>query len=167
MHAYSHKYASYTFLSFVLLSKDIMYDLLLLQTVMEVQNLRPSYWKFLLRLTKGRYEWNLLWNLSAVKQCFFFFCLVFLRIGQNTNCTLLKCFIFKLRILFRDKWRLHLPQCFVVVTSLLTLKFHYEHDTDFLIIRQGLKLEWTYSWWWLNCRDDIVTYCGEMSLVIN
>lgn len=24
------------------------------QAVMEVQNLRPSYWKFLLRLTKGR-----------------------------------------------------------------------------------------------------------------
>lgn len=24
-------------------------------TVMEVQNLRPSYWKFLLRLTKGRF----------------------------------------------------------------------------------------------------------------
>lgn len=25
------------------------------QAVMEVQNLRPTYWKFLLRLTKGRY----------------------------------------------------------------------------------------------------------------
>lgn len=25
------------------------------QAVMEVQNLRPTYWKFLLRLTQGRY----------------------------------------------------------------------------------------------------------------
>lgn len=34
-----------------------MYDsMLLTQAVMEVQNLRPTYWKFLLRLTKGRYE---------------------------------------------------------------------------------------------------------------
>lgn len=24
---------------------------------MEVQNLRPTYWKFLLRLTQGRYDW--------------------------------------------------------------------------------------------------------------
>lgn len=31
------------------------YRLFFLQAVMEVQNLRPSYWKFLLRLTKGRY----------------------------------------------------------------------------------------------------------------